>query len=235
MAGTIGEHSVDVAESISTPEEEAPPSPPPTDREISDIEEDEFPSVEEIRAATTVVTPLPPGIPFFLQNSAPPLTIVEPLVVSTDFIGDQLRNSIALSTKGSEVYNALTSALSVHASEMAERLRKGKESSDLAHNDALVTNSLLRRLKTSSLSDDDDEDNDTPAEAAQREVIRKRKTRRLLEKKKQESVARNSVMAPSEPLPPNRRLSNHYDFLAVLLWLRDLEEVVVRKDWSSAI
>jgi hypothetical protein len=42
-------------------------------------------------------------------------------------------------------------------------------------------------------------------------------------------------MAPSEPLPPNRRLSNHHDFLAVLLWLRDIEEVVVRKDWSSAI
>jgi hypothetical protein len=118
---------------------------------------------------------------------------------------------------------------------MAERLRKGKASIDVAHNDALVTNSLLRRLKTAALSDDDDEDNDTPAEAAQRDVIRKRKTRHLLERKKQESEARNSVMASSEPLPINRRLSNHHDFLAVLLRLRDIEEVVVRKDWSSAI
>ena len=106
---------------------------------------------------------------------------------------------------------------------------------DLAHNDALVTNSLLRRLKTAALSDDDDEDNDTPAEDAKRDVIRKRKTRRLLEKKKQESEARNSVMAPSEPLPTNRRLSNNHDFLAVLLWLRDIKEVVVRKHWSSDI
>jgi len=108
------------------------------------------------------------------------------VLVSGDFIGDQLRNSIALSTKGSEVNNALTSALSVHSSEMDERLRKGKSSMDMAHNDALLTNSLLRRLKTSSLSDNDDEDNNIPAdEAAKRELIRKRKTRRLLEKKKQ--------------------------------------------------
>ena len=42
-------------------------------------------------------------------------------------------------------------------------------------------------------------------------------------------------MAPSEPLPTNRRLSNQHDFLAVLLLLRDIEEVVVRNDWSSAI
>jgi hypothetical protein len=82
---------------------------------------------------------------------------------------------------------------------MVERLRKGKSSVDVAHNDALMTNSLLRRLKTAALSDEDDEDNDTPAEAAQRDVICKRKTRRLLERKKQESEARNSVMAPSEP------------------------------------
>jgi hypothetical protein len=238
MAGAIGEVPVGVAEGISAPEDEAPPSPPPTEGEISDVEEDDMPSADDIRNATTVVTPLcdlPPGISFRVQDSALNAPAVEaPMLSSNDFIGDQLRNSIALSTKGSEVYNALTSALSVHASEMADRLRKGKASSDLAHNDALVTNSLLRRLKTSSLYDDD-EDNDTPAEAAQREVIRKRKTRRLLESKRQESEARNSIMAPSEPLPSNRRLSNHHDFLAVLLWLRDLEEVVIRKDWSSSI
>ncbi len=105
-------------------------------------------------------------------------------MASGDFIGDQLRNSIVLSTKGSEVYNAQAFALSVHSSETAERLRKGKASLDVAHNDARVTNSVLRRLKTSSLSDDDDENNDTPAEVAQREIARQRKTRRPLEKKK---------------------------------------------------
>ena len=68
----------------------------------------------------------------------------------------------------------MTSTLSVHALETAERLRNGKLLVDVAHNDALMTNSLLRHLKTAALSDDDDEDNDTPAEAAQRDVIRKR-------------------------------------------------------------
>ncbi len=101
---------------------------------------------------------------------------------------------------------------------------------DLAHSDALVTNSLLRRLKAAALSDDDDENNDTPADVAKRDLIRKHKTRCLPEKKKQESEARNSMMAPSEPLPTNRRLSNHHDFLGVLLWLRDIEELVVRND-----
>jgi hypothetical protein len=118
---------------------------------------------------------------------------------------------------------------------MVERLRKSKASLDVAYSDALVTNSLLSRLKPSSLSDHDDEDNDTLAEAAKRDAIRQRKTRRLLEKKKQESEARDSVTAPFEPLPPNRRLSNHHDFLAVQIWLMDIEDIVIRHDWSAVI
>ncbi len=110
---------------------------------------------------------------------------------------------------------------------MVERLRKGNASLDVAHSDALVTNSLLRRLKTSSLFDDDDEDNDTPAEATKRDAILQRKTRRLIEKKKQESEARDSVTAPSEPVSPNRRLSNHHNFLAVQILLMDIEDVVI--------
>ena len=58
MAGAIDELPVDIAERISTPEEEAPPSPPPTEGDISDIDEDAMPLVGEIRAAFTVVTPL---------------------------------------------------------------------------------------------------------------------------------------------------------------------------------
>ncbi len=42
-------------------------------------------------------------------------------------------------------------------------------------------------------------------------------------------------MAPSAPLPVNRRLSNHHDFLAVKIFLMDLEEMAVRKDWCSAV
>ena len=113
MASGIDEVSVDVAEGISAPEEEELPSPPPTEGDVSDMNEDDLPSSDDIRAAFKVATPLdtlPPGTSFLLQNPTPPL-IVEPVVVSSDFIGDQLRNSIALSTKSIEVYNALTSAL----------------------------------------------------------------------------------------------------------------------------
>ena len=90
MAGVIDELPVDVGERISTPEEEAPPSPSPTEGDISDIDEEAMPIADEIRAAFTVVTPLdtlPPGTSFLLQNPTPPL-IVEPMLMSSDFIGD---------------------------------------------------------------------------------------------------------------------------------------------------
>ena len=62
------------------------------------------------------------------------------------------------------------------------------------------------------------------------DLIRRRKTRRLIEKKKLDSEAKDSVTAPADPLPANRRLSNHHDFLAVHIFLMDLEDMVVRKD-----
>jgi hypothetical protein len=57
---------------------------------------------------------------------------------------------------------------------------------------------------------------------AKKDLIRSRKTRRLIEKKKLDSEAKDSVSAPTDPLPANRRLSNHHDFLAVQIFLMDL-------------
>ena len=75
MACVIEELSVDVAEGISAPEEKAPPSPPPTEGDVSDMNEDDLPSSDDIRATLIVVTPLdtlPPGNSFLLQNPTPP-------------------------------------------------------------------------------------------------------------------------------------------------------------------
>ena len=70
---------------------------------------------------------------------------------------------------------------------------------------------------------------------ASKNLIRRRKARRLIEKKKLDSEAKDSVTAPADPLPANRKLSNHYDFLAVLIFLMDLENIVVLKNWTSPI
>ena len=72
MAGVINELQVDIVERISSPEEEAPPSPPPTKGDISDIDKDAMPSADEIRSAFIVVTPLdtlPPGTFFSFAES----------------------------------------------------------------------------------------------------------------------------------------------------------------------
>ena len=87
------------------------------------------------------------------------------------------------------------------------------ESSYVARMESRVTNALLRRLKNSTLYDDDDDSNDTQEEDARRDLIRRRKTRRLIERRKQDSEAKKSFAAPSNPLPLNRRLSNRHDFL----------------------
>ena len=83
------------------------------------------------------------------------------------------------------------------------------------------------------LSDDDDDGNNTPEEAVRNDLIRRRKPHRLIERKKQGSESKDSITAPPDPLPLNRRLSNHHDFLAVHIFLVDLEDMVVRKDWGS--
>ena len=94
---------------------------------------------------------------------------------------------------------------------------------------------MLRCLKTYTLSDDDDDGNDTLEEAAKHDLIHRRKTRRLIERRKQDSEAKDSFAAPSDPLHLNRRLSNYYKFLAVRIFLMDLEDMVVRKDWGSHV
>ena len=61
-----------------------------------------------------------------------------------------------------------------------------------------------------------------------------------IERKKQDSYAKDSITAPPDSLPLNRRLSNHHDFLAVQIFLMNLEDLgfgfmVVHKDWGSTI
>ena len=56
MSGVIDELPVDVAERFSSPEEEAPPSSPPPEGDISDMDEDAVLSADEIRSAFIVAT-----------------------------------------------------------------------------------------------------------------------------------------------------------------------------------
>ena len=94
---------------------------------------------------------------------------------------------------------------------------------------------LLRRLKKSSISDDEDEAGDTFEIRDNKNLIRWHKNLRLIEKKKQEGEAKDSVAAPSDPLLMNRRLHNHHDFLSLQMFLMDVEDQVVHKDWSSPL
>lgn len=252
----IGDDSMGVAEGVSTLGVESR-----EEDDISDNEEDDFPSAEDISAAQAVVTPLgdlqpavpsrpsvilSPNMPLFPRSnwavgegSSPPINTGISAEVDIDDVGqsavESLRASLALTEEGSALHSSIKAALDFHNALMAQHHQKSKAASNVARGEARVTNELLRRLKSSVLSDDDDEDNDTPEEVAKRNLIRRRKNRRLIEKKKQDSEAKDSVMAPTDPLPPIRRLSDHHDFLAVQLFLMDLEEIVVRKEWCSAI
>jgi hypothetical protein len=98
-----------------------------------------------------------------------------------------------------------------------------------------ITEALLRSLKKASISNDEDEAGDTFKIRASKNLIRRRKNLRLIEKKKQEGEAKDSVTAPSDPLPLNRKLHNHHDLLALQMFLMDIEDQVVRKDWISPI
>ena len=64
-----------------------------------------------------------------------------------------------------------------------------------------ITEALLRSLKKASISNDEDEAGDTFKIRASKNLIRRRKNLRLIEKKKQEGEAKDSVTAPSDPLP----------------------------------
>jgi hypothetical protein len=150
---------------------------------------------------------------------------------------DLLRNSLGLTEEGSTLHGAIKSALGFHEARLKHNQRSiiPTVSASADARDARVTDALLRRLNDASISDGDDEDNDTPEITARKDFNRHRKTRRLIDKKKIDSEAKDSVTTPTEPLPANRRLSNHHDFLAVQIFLMDLEDMVVRKDWSSPI
>ena len=76
------------------------------------------------------------------------------------------------------------------------------------------------------ISEDEDEGDGTPAEAAKSELICRRKPRRLVERKNADAEAKDNVMSPSEPLLDNHKLSKHHDFLAVMIFLMDLEEMM---------
>ena len=119
--------------------------------------------------------------------------------------------------------NSIKAALAFHSAHMADHHHEILVFGNAALEDARVSNALLKRLKTSTLFDDDDDGKNTPEEAARNDLIRRRKTRCLIERKKQDSEAKDSITAPPDPLPLNRRLSNHHDFLAVWIFLMDLE------------
>ncbi len=65
------------------------------------------------------------------------------------------------------MHNSIKAALTFHLALMADHHHKIEISGNAAREDARVTNALLKRLKTSTLSDDDDDDVDnTPEEVA---------------------------------------------------------------------
>ncbi len=148
---------------------------------------------------------------------------------------DALIVSIQLIDKGIEVNISLKKTLKLQIDSIAKSRQNNNMASITARGDSLVINELLLRLKASFLSNDDDESNATPEELANKFEIRQRKTRRLIEEKKRNSEPKDSVMAPSDLLHIHRRLSYYHDFLAVQIFLMDLEGMVVRKDWCSAI
>jgi len=218
------------------------------------FEAGDFPTVAEMAALRATVTPRidtrvsqafgslvsPPAAPSYANSPsvsynaesaslAPVISSSQP-VVGVDVVADSLRAALAVAVDGSSLHSSLTAALNLHTLSIIE---KGKAAASVSRAEERVAKALRRRLVSSS--DDDDEMNDTPAEAAKRNLIRRRKNARLIEKKKLDSEAKDSVMAPSDSLPANRRLSNHHDFLSVLIYFMDLEELVVRKEWGSAV
>ena len=179
------------------------------------------------------------------HNSAPfgeastsqlnPSTLAEVNVDFATFAADSLRVSLALVEEGSALQNAIMAALAYHTALIDAHHKKLEVSDDYSRMETRVTNALLRRFKNSTISNDDDDINDTPEEAARHDLIRRRKTRRFIERRKHDSEAKDSFAAPLDHLPLDRRLSSHHDFLAVQIFLVDLEDMMVRKDWGSFV
>jgi hypothetical protein len=106
-----------------------------------------------------------------------------PAVASNDFAesaADSLHASLDLAEEGSAMHNSIKATLAFHSALMANHHHKIEISGNAAREDARVTNALLKRLKTSTLSDDADDGNNTPEEAAGNDLIRRRNTRRLI-------------------------------------------------------
>jgi hypothetical protein len=86
-----------------------------------------------------------------------------------------LRNSLDLTEEGSALHSCIKSALGLHDAWLKQRqnniMARGSASAY-----ARVTDALLRRLNSASLSDGDDEDDDTAEESAEKDLIRRRKT-----------------------------------------------------------
>jgi hypothetical protein len=161
-----------------------------------------------------------------------------PAEVNADFAqsaADLLRASLALAEESSPLHNAVTAALAYHLALIDDHHKKLEVSDNYSRVETRVANALLRRFKKPIISDDDDDINDTPEEAARHNLIRRRKTRRLIERRKQDSEAKDSFAAPSDPLPLNRRFSNHHYFLAAQIFFMDSEDMAVHKDWGSPV
>jgi hypothetical protein len=218
------------------------------------LDEGDFPTAAEMSPLETAVTPrsdnrfpqpsgslVPPPAASSRANSPSasnnaesvslkPVASSSHVVGGLDEVANSLRAALALAVKGSALHTSLVAALDLHLFSIA---RKGEATAIVLRVEERVAKALRRRHVSSS--DDDDEMNDTPVEAAKKNLIRRRKNLRLIEKKKLDSEAKDSVMAPSDSLPANRRLSYHHDFLSVLIFLKNLEELVVRKEWNSAV
>ena len=217
------------------------------------VAEGDFPTAAEMAAFEATVTPrdnlyspqltgsfMPPfaapsraSSPSVVINAGSvsfnPVASSSRVVAGVDEVADSLRVAFALAVNGSALHTSRVAALDLHLLSIA---RKGKAAASVSRVEARVAKAMRRRLFSSS--DDDDEMNDNPAEAAKINLIRRRKNLRLIENMKLDSEAKDSVMAP-DSLPANRRLSNHRDFLSVLIFFTDLEELMVRKEWGLAV
>jgi hypothetical protein len=72
--------------------------------------------------------------------------------------------SFELAKEVSAIHTATKATFKCHVALMTKKLQNNKMAKNAALGEAQVTDELLRRLKSSSLSDDDDESNDFPEE-----------------------------------------------------------------------
>jgi len=151
------------------------------------LDEGDFPTVAEMAALETSVTPrgdirfpqpsgslMPPPAAFSRANSPSASNNAEsvslkPVASSSHAVGgldeveDSLRAALALAVRGSALHTSLVAALDLHLMSIS---RKGKATASVLRVEERVTKALCRSLVSSS--DDDDEMNNAPAEAAKK-------------------------------------------------------------------